>query len=346
MLHARGDIISKSYSGTGQQAWFLITIDTEGDNLWSRPATIETRNAGFIPRFQELCERHGLKPTYLTNHEMAMSDEFVEFGRDVLRRNAGEIGMHLHAWNSPPDFALPAGNQACFPYLVEYPEAALRDKVAAMTDLLEDRFGVKMLSHRAGRWALDAVYAKALLDFGYTADCSVTPHVSWRKHPGVPNGPGGSDYRHFPADAYFMDPRDISRPGDSTLVEVPMTILPCRFAPANFIRAASREGALLRRAADKFFPPVAWLRPHGDDLKRLLWILSRATAERRDYVEFMLHSSELMPGGSRAFPTERDIEALYDELAALFEAAANHYQGATLSNYAAEFCSKSAKAGI
>ena len=44
---------------------FIITIDTEGD-------------------------------------EMAMSGVFVEFARDVVGRGAGEIGMHLHAWNSPP----------------------------------------------------------------------------------------------------------------------------------------------------------------------------------------------------------------------------------------------------
>ena len=61
--------------------------------------------------------------------------------------------MHLHAWNSPPDYTLPAGSETSYPYLVEYPEAVLRDKVATMTDLLEDRFGVKMRSHRAGRWA-------------------------------------------------------------------------------------------------------------------------------------------------------------------------------------------------
>src|SRR5512144_2975448 len=46
---------------------FLITIDTEGDNLWSRPREITTGNARYLPRFQALCEKYGLKPTYLTN---------------------------------------------------------------------------------------------------------------------------------------------------------------------------------------------------------------------------------------------------------------------------------------
>ena len=81
---------------------FLITIDTEGDNLWSAPATITTHNATALPRFQALCQSYGLKPTYLTNFEMANCPDFQEFGRDLLKHGAGEIGMHLHAWNSPP----------------------------------------------------------------------------------------------------------------------------------------------------------------------------------------------------------------------------------------------------
>ena len=30
---------------------FLITIDTEGDAIWSRPKHIQTRNAAYLPRF-------------------------------------------------------------------------------------------------------------------------------------------------------------------------------------------------------------------------------------------------------------------------------------------------------
>src|SRR6266487_4602168 len=76
---------------------FIITIDTEGDDLWARPREITTRNAEYLPRFQSLCERFGFKPVYLTNYEMAMSDVFVEFARDVLARGAGEVGMRFLA---------------------------------------------------------------------------------------------------------------------------------------------------------------------------------------------------------------------------------------------------------
>jgi hypothetical protein len=42
---------------------YLITIDTEGDDQWSRSKTITTRNSEYLPRFQAICEKNGLKPT-------------------------------------------------------------------------------------------------------------------------------------------------------------------------------------------------------------------------------------------------------------------------------------------
>lgn len=134
---------------------FIITIDTEGDDLWSKPREITTRNAAYLPRFQALCERFGFKPVYLTNYEMANCATFVEFARDVLARDAGEVGMHLHAWNSPPLVQLTGDDFRFQPYLIEYPEPVMREKIRTLTRLLEDRFGCEMVSHRAGRVAFD-----------------------------------------------------------------------------------------------------------------------------------------------------------------------------------------------
>mgnify|MGYP003976026763 CR=1 FL=1 len=85
---------------------FIITIDVEGDNLWSRPRDIKCRNALFLPRFQELCEKYNLFPVYLTNYEMAQSNEFINLAKSFINNNTGEVGMHLHAWDSPPDYKL------------------------------------------------------------------------------------------------------------------------------------------------------------------------------------------------------------------------------------------------
>jgi hypothetical protein len=53
-----------------------------------------------------------------------------------------------------------------------------------------------------------------------------------------------------------------------------------------------------------------------------------------------LHSSELMPGGSPRFPTGDSIESLYEDLELVFAEAAEHFRGATLSEFCDEFESR------
>jgi len=330
----------------GERPYFIITIDTEADNLWEHKlGKVTTENVHFLLRFQKLCELYHLRPTYLTTYEMVKHPDFVEFGHDIIKRNAGEIGMHLHAWNSPPIISLTNNDDFYQPYLIEYPAKIIREKIKVMTDLLEDTFQVKMLSHRAGRWSFNAEYASCLIDQGYLVDCSVTPYVSWRALPGDPSREGGTDYRAFPNYPYFVSLSDIRSRGNSPLLEVPMTIIPKRWGGLWRFAPSWTMNTYYLRQAIKHFAPVHWLRPNGRNLDSLLWILQQAQEERRDYVEFMLHSSELMPGSSPAFPTQVTIETLYQHLNVLFEAAGEHFIGATLSEYANEYRKQAERIG-
>jgi hypothetical protein len=209
----------------------------------------------------------------------------------------------------------------------------MRAKVELMTRLLEDTFGTRMLSHRGGRWAFNETYAQILIDNGYEVDCSVTPNVSWKDTPGDPEGAGGPDFSRFPDHAYFIDPSDISRPGDSTLLELPMSIMRCTFEPANRMRGIFGEFKPVRKVLNALFPPLIWLRPGKSSLKEMLGLVKRAAREGRDYVEFMLHSSEFMPGGSPTFTTTGHIEDLYRDMDRLFDAASRHFKGYTLAEY-------------
>lgn len=314
---------------------FLITVDAEGDNLWAKPRIVSTRNAAYLPRFQAMCEKYGLKPTYLTNWEMARSDEFQSFGRDVLARGAGEIGMHLHAWNSPPIVPLTSDDDRYAPYLIEYPLDQIRQKVRVMTQTLEDTFGVKMLSHRAGRWSFNEQYARTLVENDYRVDCSVTPHVSWAFCKGAPSGRGGTDYSRFPESQYFLDLSDISKPRDSSLLELPVTIVKTRHYP-TFVESARRKlsgsfyGTTVMR---RVFPDVQSLMPNGRNGEAMLQIVEIARREGRPYIQMAIHSSELMPGGSPKFSTPHSIDRLYEDLEGLFASASRHFRGQTLADY-------------
>jgi hypothetical protein len=268
---------------------------------------------------------------------------FREFAGDVIARGAAEIGMHLHAWNSPPVVPLTEDDFLHHPYLPEYPEDQMRAKVRVLTEALEDTFGRKMVSHRAGRWGFDSRYARILAEAGYLVDCSVTPHLSWKAYKGDPNGRGGPDFTDFPATAYFLDLEDISRPGNSSLLEVPMTVgRPENPVVQGLHRLLRNAPRLLRAPVNRLFPPRCRLEPDGRNLRQLLRILRRARAQGKDYVEFTLHSSEFMPGGSPKFPSEERIEGLYRHLEALFESAQGAFAGLTLQEYYRRFTTEQA----
>ncbi len=321
---------------------FLIAVDTEGDNQWARPRVISTRNAQFLDRFQQMCERYRLKPTYVTNWEMANCPVFQAFARDVLVRGRAEIGMHLHASNTPPLDPLTDDDLRHLPYLFEYPPAQMREKIVTMTNALEDTFGRKMVTHRAGRWGFNELYASVLRELGYLVDCSVTPHVSWVKHIGAPGGSGGPDYRGAPDEAYWVDPVDIKQPGDSELLEVPCTIIPRpRSAWVESVGERLQQVRLGRKVMRRYFAAEWRFRPERGNRRRLLRILSVARQQRRDHVLFSTHSSELMPGGSPTFPTPESIEKVYADMEALFAAATEAgFAGMTLEEYYRRFRTK------
>jgi hypothetical protein len=312
---------------------FIITVDTEGDDIWSRPRTITTRNARFLPRFQALCERYGYRPVYLTNYEMAISNEFVEFARDVLARRAGEIGMHLHAWNSPPLIPLTDDDFHHHPYLFEYPDGVMREKIGFMTELLEERFGERVVSHRAGRLGLDGRYAAMLLEAGYCVDCSVTPGVDWSTTPGAPDGGGGPDYRLFPDQPYFLSPDDIATPTRRGLLEVPVTV-----ATSQLFRAApwAYRLPLLGAIVNRISPMNSWVCPGENALRGMFRAARGARSSGAHCVELMVHSSELMPGGSPTFRTAAAIERLYASLEMLFDELSAWCRGMTLVEFHAD----------
>ena len=70
------------------------------------------------------------------------------------------------AWNSPPHCATRGDDWRQQPFATEYPRAALQAKVDHLTRTLHAVHGVQPVSHRGGRWAFDATYARVLLDAG------------------------------------------------------------------------------------------------------------------------------------------------------------------------------------
>lgn len=295
--------------------YFIITVDTEGDNLWNyrQGDVVTTENSAYIPRFQALCEKYAFPPVYLTNYEMLCDDSYVSFVREKHNNHLCEVGLHLHAWNNPPSYDLEqifSGN----PYLIEYPSDVMRAKFASLHNFFYNKMGFMPTSHRAGRWAMNSDYFKLLEEHNVNVDCSVTPHIDWSRNVGATRG--GSNYSDSPETPHWI--------GD--VLEIPPTIRISRY---------HLGGSLMHKAKVLLCGEALTFRLANSSVvqqKRLIDTVYKETSV--DYLEFMLHSSELMPGGSPYFEDESSIEQMYSDLEEIFSYVKSlGYTGITLTEY-------------
>ena len=80
---------------------------------YCRDQNFKTLTLHAVEASKSLYESFGFKPTYLTDYEMANSSSFQDFGRNIIKNKTGEIGMHLHAWNTPPIKQLTKKKKSC-----------------------------------------------------------------------------------------------------------------------------------------------------------------------------------------------------------------------------------------
>ena len=303
---------------------FIITIDTESDNQWDYKKKQSTENAFFIPRFQELCEKFNYKPVYLVDYSMANNLFLVEYLRDRLKKNKCEVGMHLHAWDTPPFYCeIDSADNICRPYLIEYPIEFIQKKIETMHLLLSDRFMVPPITHRAGRWATDINYLDILDSFGYKIDCSFTPGINWSNTIGYTKG--GSNYSKIKNEIQFVGSK-------KRILEVPTTI-----SNIHILKGDSSSMISVIKDITKFFVGRnVWFRPALSNEVAMEKIIK----QDNDYLEFMMHSSEFMPGGSPYYKDEYSIEKLYKELERIFRIVEKDYVGMTLKELYYNYCKK------
>jgi hypothetical protein len=118
------------------------------------------------------------------------------------------------------------------------------------------------------------------------------------------------------------------------MLEVPMTVFPSKlFQHSAWVYRVPGLARAARRISPtrRWLCPVALLEKHNHDA--MLQLARRARDESPAHLEFMLHSSDLMPGGSPSFGNETDIDRLYDRLQVLFEEISLWCRGMTLAEF-------------
>ena len=296
----------------------ILTVDTEADNQWDYHGVISLANLRCLPRLQALCERFGFVATYLLASEVLQDRETVRRLRAWQREGRAEVGAHLEPWTTPPLMALERENPALQLFPSGLPSPWFERKLRTLTDGIAAQFGSPPRSFRAARWGLSASMVGALARQGYRVDCSVTPKTSWATEQGGLSW-GGADYRRAPVRPYWVSGKDVCLPGDSGLLEAPMTVL----YTGPLVRegsGAARRFSLLpespaKRLLDRIVFRKKWLRIHPAS-RRGDWRAIHRAAVRGglDVLVFMIHSSELAPGTSPLTPTERAAEVVFRRL--------------------------------
>ena len=288
---------------------FIITVDTEADNQW-KAKDLKLDNIDYLPRFQSLCEKYEFKPTYLLSYEVVASNKIASL-KKWQDNGLAEIGAHLHPWSTPP--YEDNNNQKIHTYPHELENQLLFDKLKNLTDLISQKFEQAPISFRAGRWGFADNVAKNLKLLDYKIDCSITPKIDWSKTLGDPDKNGGPDFRFSPVVPHDLD----------GLLEVPMTILftgVCKkensFCSKIFLKLPD---GLIKKVVNKIFFRQKWLRAfHNSNNKDWELIYNSARKNNLPVLEFMIHSSELMVGGSPYSKTEEQLERVYKQIENMF----------------------------
>lgn len=275
----------------GSPPQLLVVVDTEEEFDWSRFDRANTSVASMadVHRGQDVCDAHGIVPTYVADYPVVTQQEGCEPLRAFLRQGRATLGAHLHPWVTPPfSEEVNAANS----YPGNLPAELERAKLQQLGDAIERNLGVRPLVYKAGRYGIGPNTARILEAEGYEVDCSPSPAFDF-------SGDGGPDYARCDAQPYWFGKA-------RRLLCLPTT--------GAFIGRAGRLGPAVWRAATgalgtKLRLPgvlsrlgvVSRIRlsPEGFGLSALVRLTRCLLARGQRVFAFSYHSSTLRPGCTR-----------------------------------------------
>lgn len=284
----------------------IVSIDVEEEGLFSgryAQEKVGVENVSSLPILDPIFSDLGIRPTMLATYQVLKRPEHLDTLLNLKAKWKGEIGAHLHHWNTPP--LIPAPDDRPLPS-DKCPIPILREKLDNLLSLLRTA-GEIPRSFRMGRFNITPAMFGLLEETGVLVDGSVAP---------MRKSYGGPDHLSAPVDPYFADPADPGRAGGSRILEVPMTILP-------FPKCMGRVLSTLDRKFPSVSGPAAWAaenlfslaaQPFWTGLGRLkaACLLHRRRGGKT--LSVFMHSSELAPGSSPLSPTQDRIDQLLSRL--------------------------------
>lgn len=305
-----------------QKINLIVSIDTECDKSlnWSVPQpltfkNIEDQKCTLFPMF----DKFGIKATYLLSPEVMNDNESVSIFKD--RGGLIELGTHLHS-----EFIEPQSNvltTSTNEVQLELDSKVEFQKIKNLTELFVEKFGVRPMSFRSGRFGASPATLRILADLGYKVDSSFKPYsrLYFRNKKYVdywgikhnPFFPSFQNYKKKSKQRKILEiPVSIIQPN---LTIIPFFILSKMGIPKNFaLRALKKMNVDLKQK---------WLRPgrHGlNELEEITdWIVKNASESTTPILNIMFHSNEITANASPYCETKEDVEKYLKSLENYFE---------------------------
>ncbi len=283
-----------------------VTIDVEEEGLFSgayASSDVSVSNVAYLELLRSLFSDLGIRPTLLVTYRVAEQRKVWETLHKFSDELKGEIGAHLHHWNTPPFEPLPYRDPV--PSELMTVELLTR-KFDTLIEAL-DCMGVVPRSFRMGRYNLGPRMFSVLRNSGIEVDGSIAPMMRFY---------GGPDHLAAAPDPYFPDPQDPCKPGNCNILEVPVTILSLVPGLGEFLTRINRNASR----------PVLWIswliqeigrlsaQPMHMGLARLKATVKLHRRRGGRVVTLAFHSSELMPGGCPQHKTMADVKVFIRKL--------------------------------
>ncbi|MBL26684.1 MAG: hypothetical protein CMM50_03920 [Rhodospirillaceae bacterium] len=267
----------------------LVTIDFEESFDWNK-INRDAFSIGSIDSIRwshEEFEKHGVFPVYVATYNMLRDKKAARFLNGVIENGTGEVGVHLHTWETPPyieELSEQNSHQCNLPAHIE------RLKLESVCSAYRDVLGREPTIHRAGRFGIDLERLAMIQEFGIKIDLSLSPLFDFRRE-------GGRDYRMAAAWPFWSGE-------DDGILCLPVSSL-------RFLRGTDWMTGLyydmkpylplrggIERVTRRFSSPVR-LTPEGNSVERMQMMTDRLLKTGESIIVATLHSSSLYEGGNQ-----------------------------------------------
>jgi hypothetical protein len=184
---------------------FLLTVEFNGGVELLKLAS----------RLQITARKYGFKPVWLIGTEALRHPEALEPLARWQRDGEAEVGGLLEPALVPPLVDLGELSEGRKPFLTDFPESVMDEKLAWFASSLEQAVGKRAVTVRAARPSVDDRYYSLLAKHGFKVDLSVVPHAKID----TSDFTGYSEKPYLTPQGIFEVPRTVRRHKYGPLIE-------------------------------------------------------------------------------------------------------------------------------